>query len=383
METTPLVTNISFHAWNADHTQLAICPNNNEVWIYSNDKNTTSTDVSTWKRIHVLSEHSGEISGIDWNPTTNLIVTCSHDRNAYVWRYESDPLTKQMVWKPTLVILRINRAAMYVKWSPLGNKFAVGSSAKCVPVCYFEEENNWWISKMIKKHKSTVVQLAWCPNNKFLVTASTDNRCRIFSGYLEGIDSAEDDGFGSIWPDQHDFGTCLAEFDAGAWVNSVAWSPSAFRLVYATHASNIGFIQLLAGSEPLVTVIQSSSLPYTDVQFTDDNTLIAAGHNMNIDIYKVQGGNESQPIWKYMDKVDKKQEGAGASTGKSASFSGARAMFSAAADRGAAFGSDTKSASETQTKHKNFIVNIQLLNDIKKFTTAGMDGRVLFWDLPK
>ncbi len=71
------------------------------------------------------------------------------------------------VWKPALVILRINRAATIVKWSPNGmsnhhstelkgvmfiilsrtfpleNKFAVGSSARLISVCYFEQENNW------------------------------------------------------------------------------------------------------------------------------------------------------------------------------------------------------------------------------------------------
>ncbi len=37
------------------------------------------------------------------------------DRNAYVWTQQGGK------WKPTLVILRINRAATHVKWSPLGN----------------------------------------------------------------------------------------------------------------------------------------------------------------------------------------------------------------------------------------------------------------------
>ena len=92
---------------------------------------------------------------------TNEIVTCSHDRNAYVWKLDAAG-----VWKPTLVILRINRAATAVKWSPDGKKFAVASGAKCVPICYYEAANDWWISKMIKSHKSTVLCLDWCPNNK-------------------------------------------------------------------------------------------------------------------------------------------------------------------------------------------------------------------------
>ena len=70
---------------------------------------------------------------------------------------------------PTLVILRINRAATSVKWSPDGRKFAVASGAKCVPVCHYEASNDWWISKMIKNHKSTVLCLDWCPNSKVCI----------------------------------------------------------------------------------------------------------------------------------------------------------------------------------------------------------------------
>ena len=88
----------------------------------------------------------------------------------YVWNLEGSE------WVPTLVILRLNRAALCVQWSPKGsakcptllllityvihiilkflrfalsilpleNKFAVGSGAKTVCICYYEQENNWY-----------------------------------------------------------------------------------------------------------------------------------------------------------------------------------------------------------------------------------------------
>ena len=46
-------------------------------------------------------------------------------------------------WKPALVILRIDRAALDVRWSFDGLRFAVTSGAKCVPVCTYEGVNNW------------------------------------------------------------------------------------------------------------------------------------------------------------------------------------------------------------------------------------------------
>lgn len=71
---------------------------------------------SSWKEIHTLTEHDLPVTGIDWAPNTNRIVTCSMDKNAFVWTYTNG------LWKPELVIVRSNRAATSVKWSPMGKK---------------------------------------------------------------------------------------------------------------------------------------------------------------------------------------------------------------------------------------------------------------------
>lgn len=85
----------------------------------------------------MLDQHDLRVTGIDWAPKTNRIVTCSADRNAYVWSLvkEADGISR---WRHALVLLRINRAATCVKWSPMENKFAVGSGARLISVCYFE-----------------------------------------------------------------------------------------------------------------------------------------------------------------------------------------------------------------------------------------------------
>ncbi len=131
-------TCITCHAWNADRTstslflrsfcikcffifwrlidfhfhfvrvEVAFCPNNNEVHIYKKQG-------ADWVQEAVLQEHDQVVTGLDWAPKTNRLVSCSQDRNAYVWTFE------QGRWKPTLVILRINRAATQVKWSHDGS----------------------------------------------------------------------------------------------------------------------------------------------------------------------------------------------------------------------------------------------------------------------
>ena len=95
-------------------------------------------------KAHELEEYNGHITGVDWAPKSDHILTCWADRNACVWSQ------KDGAWKSMLVILRINRAATFVKWCQPENKFAVGSGAQLISVCYFESENDWWGSKLVK-----------------------------------------------------------------------------------------------------------------------------------------------------------------------------------------------------------------------------------------
>lgn len=157
---------------------IAISPNNNEVHIYKREG-------STWTLSNILRKHDLRVMGIDWAPNTNRIVTCAVDRNAYVWTQTEDGQ-----WKPTLVLLRINRGATCVKWSPEENKIAVGSGARLISICYFESENDWWVSKHIKKPiRSTITSIDWHPNNVLLVAGSTDYKARVFSAYIKDIES--------------------------------------------------------------------------------------------------------------------------------------------------------------------------------------------------
>ena len=96
---------ISCHAWSRSRTELALSHNSKDVTLYSSGKGGAA-----WNKTAVLDQHDLRVTGIDWAPKTNRIVTCSSDRNAYVWVQEPDGQ-----WKYTLVLLRINRAATCVR----------------------------------------------------------------------------------------------------------------------------------------------------------------------------------------------------------------------------------------------------------------------------
>ncbi|GAA6070613.1 actin-related protein 2/3 complex subunit 1A-A isoform X1, partial [Tachysurus ichikawai] len=251
---------LSCHAWNKDRTQIAISPNSSVVNIYQKKG-------KEWSKIHELKEHSGRITGVDWAPESNRIVTCASDRNAYVWTL------KDGVWKPTLVLVRINRAATCVKWSPLENKFALGSGAKLISVCYFEKENDWWLSKHIKKGIcSTVLSLDWHPNNILLAAGSADLYCRVFSTYIKEI---EDKPGPTPWGAKMPFGEMLLENkDCGGWVHSVAFSPSGDTLAWVSHNSAIGVADATQGKE--VTLLTTEHLPLLSVLYATETETVAA-----------------------------------------------------------------------------------------------------------
>ncbi|KAJ6973122.1 actin-related protein 2/3 complex subunit 1B isoform X2 [Populus alba x Populus x berolinensis] len=241
---------ITCHAWSADRSMIAFCPNNNEVHIYrlSQDK---------WEKVHVLQKHDQIVCGVDWSARSNRIVTASHDRNSYVWNQEGSE------WVPTLVILRLNRAALCVQWSPKENKFAVGSGAKTVCICYYEQDNNWWVSKLIRKrHDSSVTSVAWHPNNILLATTSTDGKCRVFSTFIKGVDT-RDSKAGSVSDSK--FGEQIVQLDLSfSWAFGVKWSPSGNTLAYVGHNSMIYFVDDV-GPSPLAQNVAFRDLPLRDV----------------------------------------------------------------------------------------------------------------------
>jgi actin related protein 2/3 complex subunit 1A/1B len=343
---------ITCHSWNADGTKVAICPNDNEIHIYAKVGN-------AFKLEHKLTEHDQVVTGIDWAPKSNRIVSCSHDRNAYVWTFQNNK------WKPTLVILRINRAATHVKWSPDENKFAVGCGQKCVSVCYFEEDNDWWVSKHIKKHKSTVLKIDWHPNNVLLATASSDFKCRIFGAHIKGVDkSLPKTPFGDKIP----FGEPLLEIECGGWVQSVKWSPSGNLLAFASQDSALQVANVSTGQANTSTV-KFEDLPLQDIVFLNEGTVVGAGFDNTPILFSNQGG------WKLVKKLD---TGSGAAAQGGAQKSGtAFDVFKNKVDR-------AESVSETKinTKHQNAITNLQKYGN-GGYSSSGLDGQLIIWDAPK
>jgi len=350
-----LVQSITCHAWNPDNSKVAVCPNNNDVIIFGKSGNEYVKQCS-------LKEHDQIVTGIDWAPLSNRIVTCGQDRNAYVWKEENG------VWKPTLVILRINRAATDVKWSPLEDKFAVASGAKTVSVCYFEKDNDWWVSKHIKKHNSTVLKVDWHPNNVLLATASTDNYTRVLSGFVRGVDKKPGETvYGSRLP----FGELLAEYPSNGWVHSVKWSPDGNQLAFCSHDSTVTIINCSTGAP---TVLRLRELPLVDLLWVNESNLIGAGHNYFPRTF-VRGANG----WEVGRNLDEQKVAAGAKQ------TGTRAAFSLFQNKVETGQDEDTTKSAQNTKHQNFVNCIQPAKGKRgaytHVSTTSLDGKLVIWQV--
>lgn len=349
---------VTCHAWNKDRTQIALSTNSHEVHIYKRTP-------GEWQLLDILYQHDLRVMGIDWAPNTNRIVTCAVDRNAYVWTQGSD-----MKWKPTLVLLRINRAATCVKWSPKENKFAVGSGARLISVCYFESKNDWWVSKHIKKPiRSTITSLDWHPNNILLVAGSADYRVRVFSAYIKDI---EETPTATPWGTEMPLGHLMAEFPnssgRGGWVHSVSFSPDGTKVCWVGHDSSISVAD--STKNCLVFKHRTEYLPFLSCTWITNNSIVAAGHSCIPLMFTVKGNGDVV----FAAKLDTSQK-------KEAGGLSAMKKFQSLDRQARVETSDTN----LESIHQNAITCVCVYaggkGDATKFSTSGADGQLVIWDL--
>lgn len=374
---------ISCHAYSGNLSRLALSPNNNLVHIYQQQD-------PTWVEETVLSQHDLRITSIDWAPKTDRIVTCSADRNAYVWVEASDK-----TWKPTLVLLRINRAATCVKWSPNEDKFAVATSAKLVCVCYFESANDWWVSKHIKKPiKSTVTSLDWHPDNILLACGSTDYKTRIFSTFIKEVDQSysKDTPWLQYKLSSIDTtGNLVQEFSSsGSWVHDVAFSPDGTKLAWISHASSISVVDSLVGLT--IITLKTRYLPFLSCLWVSNRRIVAAGHDCCPMLFGYEAGCNNQQngdrknttpsqALKFIGRLDRSQKKEADGFSAMRKFRDLDAKGNNADEQTASNLSDTSLG----TIHQNTIRQIRKCcknkDTVDKLATVGLDGKLVVWSL--
>lgn len=245
---------------------LAVCPNNETVLIYRRE----GGDSENWTLEATLAEHDQLITAMDWYSDVRgeHLLTVSSDRNGYVWDRLPGAGT---AWKPTLVLLRLRRAANCVRWSPDGRKFAVGGAEGIISIGYYEAENDWWICKHLKSSLdgSPILAVAWHPSGKLLAASSLAGNVQILGTCLKQVDGKSPSNVQDpTWVSdptllKDNFDKLLGSLVYGCWIHSLGFAPSGNTLAMAAHDGHV-YIMDFALQEQLICYpyrIRGSSPP--------------------------------------------------------------------------------------------------------------------------
>jgi len=245
----------------------------------------------------------------------------------------------------------------------------VGSGARTVPICYFEAENNFWVSKMLKGHMSTVSAVAWHPSYPVVATACVDYYVRVYSAYLKNVDGK---AVSTPWGDNPKFGTLIYSMESLGWVRNVAFSPTGETLAFCSHNSTVSFADVVSGAAP--QVVRMRDLPLTHLLFLPDGSLVGVGHSYDPILF-----TRTPTGWQMAGvisgtRAEKKEGGA---------FANARNLFQTQS----AQGQSTSAAAADRTAatmHSSLVCGMQLFGSTlgsspAEFTTSALDGKVVFW----
>lgn len=260
-----------------------------------------------------------------------------------------------------------------MRWSPSETKFAAGSGARVIAICHFEEENDWWVSKHLKKPiRSTITSVAWHPNSVLLAAGSTDGHARVFSSFIKQV---EERPAPTAWGEKLPFNTICGEYlnTTAGWVHSVAFSPSGNALAFAAHDSSVTVVYPSAPEQPPKAVVSVSTqlLPFVSLAWRTEGEIIAAGYDC--EAYRLQGSEQG---WQLTGSIESKtRPGMGGHREESALN-----MFRAMDLKGKVT-DDTK----LKTVHQNTISTIRehggSLGNLTQISSSGVDGRVVIWGL--
>jgi len=196
-------------------------------------------------------------------------------------------------------------------------------------------------------------------------------KARVFSVYVKGIDEKSEI---APFTGKNTFGECLAEYSVSGWVHSVIWSNKGSKFAFVAHDSTISFVDMASGGTGDVQTLRIPFLPLSDLLYTNDNTIVAGGHDCQLVVFTNNGGT-----WAFSNTIDKKKDPSAAKTG------GTQAAFELFKNK-VEVGANTN-VQALSTLHQNCITNICAYNitasgDVKEFTTSALDGKLVMWPAP-
>lgn len=272
-----LLEGISHLVFNKDNTECALSKKDNKIYLY---KTPNPKNYKTWKLYDTLDQHTQYISGLDWNPITNKIISASYDKTSIIWTYEEDKWGGE---HPEASFPKLG--FLFAYWNTDGTKYVEGTSSSNLFIGYFNEESGWWNVASIKHHKSSVTSARIDSSSLFVISGSIDNSIYITSCYIKLIDDA-------LLPSsslEHacEFGTVVFKYDASAWTSATNWSLNGAFAFAATYLSEIIVYETASQKE---SVIQCEHAPVVFIANVDECRFVAVTYDREIFVYEFKEG---------------------------------------------------------------------------------------------
>ena len=358
------------------------------------------------------------MAAVDWSPEAGLLLTGGHDRNVYVWRRApaaeagadadagSGAGAGDGGWQREMVLLpaALDRAVLAARWAPGGRKFACGGGARAVSVSYYEAEDSWWTSKLVRKRQgSSVTSLAWHPSGALLATGCADGHCRVLAAVVPRVDAPKESV--PLAGRDSKFGTVLVDASGGGWVHGVAWSPSGTRLAFASHDSTVTVLTgLNAAAEPDAlwagresARVKLRGRPVRCLLFLAEDRLVGGGWEPAPVLIapKRESAGPGAEDWGVL--LESLEDGSTAESSATGNAGGTpsrgtpgRSQNSQFASAFAKFEQFAPKVKTVRTKqvggpHKGCItclraVRADLDGTVEAFSSSGMDGRLITWE---
>jgi len=219
--------------WNAaDRTELrtitghrdciyaaVFSPDNKTLATASYDKLIKLWDTGTGKEIRTLKDHIDAIYALAYTPDGKRLISAAADRSVKVW----DPETGERLYTMSEPIDGLNTVAV----SPKGDLVAAGGLDKSIRIWQLAQDGKK-LSATLKStliaHEDAILQLAWSPDGKTLISSGADRTIKAFS--VPVLEEKHD------WPKQSDWVTALSfapdgtRFAAGRFDGSLQIYPA-------------------------------------------------------------------------------------------------------------------------------------------------------------